>query len=132
MDEAAFGAVERAIRGLMTAEQCVRIERVARESVASRPLEALIGGKLSMLPPRDGARIAARWYRQAWPGREWLRSHLRRADEYAACTNAQARGLAGLCRGTRRAAVTRLATSSSSAFSVGPAWKPSRYAPSRS
>src|SRR5512144_2045407 len=58
-------------------------------------------------------------YRQAWPGREWsaavslpvaawLRSHLQRADEYAACTNAQARGLAGLCRGTRRAAVTRL------------------------
>ena len=28
MDEAAFGAVERAIRGSMTAEQCVRIERL--------------------------------------------------------------------------------------------------------
>lgn len=45
-------------------------------------------------------------HRQAWPGREWstavslpvaawLWSHLQRADEYAACTNAQARGLAG-------------------------------------
>src|SRR5512144_2449478 len=63
-------------------------------------------------------------YRQAWPGREWsaavslpvaawLRSHLQRADEYAACTNAQARGLAGLCRGTRRAAVTRLGSCAS-------------------
>src|SRR5512144_1681288 len=63
-------------------------------------------------------------YRQAWPGREWsaavslpvaawLRSHLQRADEYAACTNAQARGLASLCRGTRRAAVTRLGSCAS-------------------
>ena len=46
MDEAAFGAVERAIRGSMTAEQCVRIERLARETVASRALEALIGEKV--------------------------------------------------------------------------------------
>ena len=46
MDEAAFGAVERAIRGSMTAEQCVRIERLARETVASRALEALIGRKV--------------------------------------------------------------------------------------
>jgi hypothetical protein len=44
MDEAAFGAVERAIRGAMTAEQCVRIERLAREIVASRALEAPGGG----------------------------------------------------------------------------------------
>ena len=46
MDEAAFGAVERAIRGSMTAEQWVRIERLARETVASRALEALIGEKV--------------------------------------------------------------------------------------
>lgn len=46
MDEAAFGAVERAIRGSMTAEQCVRIERLARETAASRALEALIGEKV--------------------------------------------------------------------------------------
>src|SRR5512143_4132603 len=63
-------------------------------------------------------------YRQAWPGREWsaavslpvaawLRSNLQRADEYAACTHARARGLASLCRGTRRAAVTRLGSCAS-------------------
>jgi transposase-like protein len=46
MDEAAFGAVERAIRGSMTSEQCVRIERLVRETVASRALEALIGEKV--------------------------------------------------------------------------------------
>src|SRR5512147_557481 len=46
MDEAAFEAVERGIRGAMAAEQCVRIERLARETVASRALEALIGEKV--------------------------------------------------------------------------------------
>jgi transposase-like protein len=46
MDDTAFGAVERAIQHSMTAEQCVRIERVARATAASQALEALIGGKV--------------------------------------------------------------------------------------
>ena len=59
MDELALGAVEWAIRHSMTAEQCVRIERLAR--AASQALEALIGERPSILPTRAGARIAARW-----------------------------------------------------------------------
>src|SRR5512147_2009455 len=119
MDEAAFEAVERGIRGAMAAEQCVRIERLARETVASRALEALIGEKVVDLAESRRCPQCGGGYRQAWPGREWsaavslpvaawLRSHLQRADQYAACANAQARGLAGLCRGTQRAAVSRL------------------------
>ena len=73
MDEAAFGAVERAIRGSMTAEQCVRIERLARETVASRALQALIGEKV-VLPRRDGARIAARWVSSSMAGTRMVSS----------------------------------------------------------
>src|SRR5512133_3641877 len=119
MDEAAFGAVERAIRGSMTSEQCVRIERLVRETMASRALEALIGEKVVDLAesrrcPQCGTVGIVKHGRDAngqqrfLPVAAWLRSHLQRADQYAACANAQARGLAGLCRGTGRAAVTRL------------------------
>ena len=45
MDEAAFGAVERAIRGWMTANN-VCGSTAARETVASKALEALIGEKV--------------------------------------------------------------------------------------
>jgi len=61
MDDLSLGAVEWAIRHSMTAEQCVRIERLARATAASQALEALIGQRSSILPPRAGARIAARW-----------------------------------------------------------------------
>ena len=44
MDDLSLGAVEWAIRHSMTAEQCVRIERLAR--AASQALEALIGEKV--------------------------------------------------------------------------------------
>jgi transposase-like protein len=46
MDDLALGAVEWAIRHSMTAEQCVRIERLARATAASQALEALIGEKV--------------------------------------------------------------------------------------
>jgi transposase-like protein len=46
MDELALGAVEWAIRHSMTAEQCVRIERLARATAASQALEALVGEKV--------------------------------------------------------------------------------------
>jgi len=45
MDDLSLGAVEWAIRHSMTAEQCVRIERLARATAASQALEALIGEK---------------------------------------------------------------------------------------
>src|SRR3954453_10964165 len=44
MDDLSLGAVEWAIRHSMTAEQCVRIERLAQ--AASQALEALIGEKV--------------------------------------------------------------------------------------
>ena len=103
----------------MTAEQCVRIERLARETVASGALEALIGEKVVDLaesrrcPQCGTVGIVKHGRDEEWsaavslPVAAWLWSHLQRVDEYAACTNAQARGLAGLCRGTQRAAVTR-------------------------
>ena len=46
MDDLSLGAVEWAIRHSMTAEQCVRIERLARATAASQALEALIGEKV--------------------------------------------------------------------------------------
>src|SRR5512143_1358246 len=96
MDEAAFGAVERAIRGSMTAEQCVRIERLARETVASRALEALIGEKVVDLAasrrcPHCGTvgivkhgRDENGQQRFSLPVAAWLWSHLQRADADAA------------------------------------------------
>jgi transposase-like protein len=46
MDDLSLEAVEWAIRHSMTAEQCVRIERLARATAASQALEALIGEKV--------------------------------------------------------------------------------------
>ena len=46
MDDLSLGAVEWAIRHSMTAEQCVRIERLARATAASQALQALIGEKV--------------------------------------------------------------------------------------
>ena len=45
MDDLSLGAVEWALRHSMTAEQWVRIERLARATAASEALEALIGEK---------------------------------------------------------------------------------------
>ena len=60
MDEAAFGAVERAIRGSMTAEQCVRIERLARETVASRAVEILDLEQPGLFPAATESREVSR------------------------------------------------------------------------
>src|SRR5512133_942177 len=92
MDEAAFGAVERAIRGSMTSEQCVRIERLVRETMASRALEALIGEEVVDLaesrrcPQCGTVGIVKHGRGREWsaavslPVAAWLRSHLQRAD----------------------------------------------------
>jgi hypothetical protein len=108
MDDLALGAVEWAIRHSMTAEQCVRIERLAR--AASQALEALIGEKVVDLTasrrcPHCGAVGVVKHGLMASSGFAvaGLRPHLQRPDRDAARAHAQARDLAGLCRSPGRA-----------------------------
>lgn len=52
MDAAAFATIEHAIRTELTAEQCLRVERLARETAAAKAIEALIGQKVLALSER--------------------------------------------------------------------------------